>query len=188
MKYPVVIGLDLSLTSAGIAVASGDGTLLVDTIKSSGKRGATWLERSLRLGIMRNGILDVVEMYDPDLIVVETPSYGSNLPGKHDVSGLWWLVVNKLTAVYSMAFVVPKARAKYGTGNGNSPKDVVEAFVREVYTDLLPEHERFKNNDECDATLLAAMGMRHLGYRIEPHELHEDNLKAMENAAWPSTL
>jgi Holliday junction resolvasome RuvABC endonuclease subunit len=180
-----VTGLDLSLTSTGIAHFYGK-TLDLETIKSSGKRDATWGQRGFRLQIMAHEIIESVDMYGPDLVVIETPSYGSNMAGKHDVSGLWWMVTAPLLLDYRCAFVAPLARAKYGTGNGRSPKDVVEAFVHQTYTELIiREGGRFKNDDECDATLLAAMGMRWLGTPVEPHDLYETNLQAMEKVAWP---
>lgn len=177
------MGLDLSLTCSGLALI--DGPLLEDTWTetSKGKRGDTWRQRSNRLDDLGNRIIRWVVESEPDLVVVEAPSYGSQGGSTHDRSGLWWAVVQALyELVPQVGLVAPTARAKYGTGNGRAQKKEVHDTVKQTYghaADLA-----IKTNDEADAVLLAAMGARHLGQPIEPFEVPKSHLDAMDKVAW----
>lgn len=188
VKPLTVVGVDISMTSTGVATirVGRSKPLSVQTFKSAGKRLASWFSRRNRLYDLANRVVDAVNAEKPDLVVIEGPSYGSNLAGKHDISGLWWIISGPLMADYPVLIVAPKARAKYATGDGNAGKDVVRAHVTETYTDLL-DGLRFRNDDECDATALAAMGARIEGQPIE--DLHGKvltgaKLAAMDKVTW----
>lgn len=180
-----VIGLDLSLTSTGIAQWS-DRKLHIGNVKTKGKKDDTWGQRRNRLYGIFNEICDWVDLdgvADPDLVVVEGPSYGSQFGSPHDRSGLWWMVVDMLMGVdIPVAVVQPKTRAKYGSGKGGSQKDVVFAHAIERYTDILGE--RIPNDDVADAIILCAMGARQLGVPFD-NPLPEENLEAMDGVVWP---
>lgn len=186
-----VIGIDLSLTSTGLATVLSTGELVdIHNVKSSGKKGDTREQRSARLFGLANEITDYIDRWRPniDMVVIEAPSYGSRFGSAHDRSGLWWLVMMALDHDFGgvpVAQVSPQGRAKYGTGAGNSKKPVVYAAVKDRYTDLAPR--RIRNDDEADAILLAAIGARHLGYPIEPAGLPEANLAALTGVLWPRT-
>jgi len=178
---PFVVGIDLSLTGTGLADLDLDrGTFTnVDTYGTKGKRADKYKQRGDRLQTMAGYILTwaTAGVYGPELVVVEGPSIGSRGGSQFDRSGLWWLVVSQLQAEDIPVLVVPpKTRAKYATGNGNSGKDVVIAHVTEQYGHLYAD--RIKNDNECDAMVLAAMGARHLGFVIDD-DLPQVNVSAM---------
>ena len=75
--------------------------------------------------------------------------------------------------------VAPKARAKYATGNGNSDKAAVMAAARVTYP-----HVTFRNDNECDALILAAMGARAIARPIDDG-LPERHTNALRNVHWP---
>jgi crossover junction endodeoxyribonuclease RuvC len=170
LPYPLVMGLDLSLTSTGIAAFIGGEFASSHKIKAAAK------ERGLpRLRIIRDAIIRDVRT--ADLIVVEGPSYGSRGQGQHERAGLWWIVYDALEALKIPTAVAPPTTIKkYATGKGNSEKDRV---VGEAY-------KRFSkfggNNDEADALWMAAMGT---DYLIQESAVPEANRAALNGVAWP---
>jgi hypothetical protein len=123
---PVVLGLDLSLSSTGVAGNAGGGW--ADVIKPPAK-----LRGHERMAYIRGAILD---RYIPGvtLVAVEGPSYGNQgaqrQAGHHERAGLWWLLTHYLWAADVPTIVVPPASLKkYATGKGNAGKDDV---LREV--------------------------------------------------------
>ena len=185
MTGATVVGIDLSLTSTGLC-AIEDGTILeLHNVKSKGRKGDNLAQRRDRLYVIANEIVDWVEGDGADLVVIESPSFGSKFGSPHDRSGLWWIVVNALRAnECPVAEVAPQSRAKYGAGKGNAKKDVVFAHVLERYSDL--SSQRIANDDIADAVILAAMGSRHLGFPVE-EDMPEANLDAMGGAKWPTS-
>ena len=180
-----VVGLDLSLTSTGMARFAGGQLVEVANARSKGKRADSVYDRFLRLNRLENEVLTFAVDDLPDLVVVESPSFGSKGGSAHDRSGLWWQIVSGvLREGVALATVAPTTRAKYATGSGRADKDVVMAHVIERYVkDGTP---RIVNDDQADAVALAAMGCRWLGEPVEPEGfLPEENLKAMEGAHWP---
>lgn len=180
MSNAKVMGIDLSLTSTGIALAS-EGTIVgLTRIQTTGKRADTLVQRQNRLYGITMKIRDLVHTYSPDLVVIESPSYGSQHGSQHDRSGLWWLVVDRIISNGTLlATVTPNGRAKYATGKGNASKDAVLAAVVKRY----PEVE-VTGNDVADAVVLAAMGSRYLGYAGDCPP--QANLDAMVGASWPT--
>jgi crossover junction endodeoxyribonuclease RuvC len=185
-----VVGLDLSLTSTGVAVATENGAV-TDRITSQPARKVgkgdpplTLAERADRLDKLVPQITDYCSY--ADLVVIEGPSYGSTTPS-HDRSGLWWLVVDFLTPYTLVVEVPPSSRMKYATGKGQIDKDLVLSAVIRRYP-----HVDVNGNDEADALILAAMGARHLGHPLEtPLYANLDALPATHRAAmdavtWPN--
>lgn len=185
----IIVGLDLSLTSTGIATINTEtGQRTVERVTSKGKKDASLTDRQGRLHNLRLAIC--LKAADADLVVIEGPSFGqARQGGQHDRAGLWWIIVDWLSQPEDadgwgkrIVEVSPASRAKYGTGKGNGAKDAVLAAVVRRY----PEVE-VSGNDEADALLLAAMGARHLGAPIED-SLPQTHLAAMDNVAWPSEV
>jgi crossover junction endodeoxyribonuclease RuvC len=181
-----VIGLDLSLTSTGVAVATQDGAV-TDRITSKPVPNATLEDRDERLWGIRARVLDHAS--GADLIVVEGPSYGSTTGHQHDRAGLWWLVVDALLRRgQRIVEVPPSSRMKYATGRGNASKDDVLSAVIRRYP-----HIDVNGNDEADALILAAMGARWLGHPLEGQYhgtaapfLPQTHLAAMDAVHWPN--
>lgn len=177
-----VLGIDLSLTSTGLAVAEQGRIVSTYVIKSSGKKGDGLTEMNRRISEIVAGIRSIVDRTGPKFAVLEAPSFGSKFGSPDERAGLRWRVINLLVVrQIPIAEVSPRSRAKYGTGNGNSKKPEVHAAVKANYaTANLP----IKTNDEADAVILAAMGARHLGQPVEL-VLPDGALESMEKVAWP---
>jgi len=181
-----IIGLDLSLTSTGLAEVHDWSLANVHRLKTKGHRGMTVAETSARIAWLVDEIDAWVDGDDVDLAVIEAPSFGSKFGNPHERGGLWWSVAQRLVGrEIPVATVSPQGRAKYATGKGNSKKDVVEAAVRSAYTDVA--WPTGKCDDIADAVILAAMGARHLGEPIDPWvDSLPAQLAAMDGASWPS--
>lgn len=191
-----VVGLDLSLTSSGVAmVAPVDGlgltclplrvTSKAPTTARSASTGKptppTLGQRAARLERIADSVLSYC--IGADLVVVEQPAYSRTAGSMHDRSGLWWLVVSQLLRQsIPVAEVAPTARAKYATGNGGAGKDHVLASVVRRYADV-----EVSGNDEADALVLAAMGARHLGRPLE-ERIPATHLTAMTKVVWPQAV
>jgi crossover junction endodeoxyribonuclease RuvC len=185
----IVTGLDLSLTSTGVATINTiTGGVVVDRVTSTApdngrdtkgkKLPPRLVDRTARLHSLRMRIVDLAR--NADLVVVEGPSYGSTTGSQHDRSGLWWLVVHRLHVLDPKVAEVPPAnRMKYATGKARTDKDVVLAAVVRRYAEV-----EVTSNDEADALILAAMGARWLGSPIEA-SLPASHLQAMSGVRWP---
>jgi len=152
---PMVVGLDLSLTSTGWA--------RINTTTETGRITPKGTGHD-RLGHILEDIFRIV--FDADLITVEGPSFGSGQAirqnGHHERAGLWWLVTHHLWVVGVPFAVIPPATLKrYATGKGNATKDAVLAAAIRRYPQV-----GFDGNDQADALILAAMGADHLGQPI----------------------
>jgi crossover junction endodeoxyribonuclease RuvC len=183
-----VVGIDASLTGTAVVVIDHDeetGVMRIvssDLIETKGRKDASLAERWMRLQEIRSRVAKTafVDRVDPDLVVIEAPSYGSNHGHAHDRSGLWWQIVALFCSWgIPVAAVSPQGRAKYATGKGNAGKDVVLASVVRGYPDFAVD-----NNNVADAVALVAMGCRYLGFPIEEGELSQAKLDAMSGAAW----
>lgn len=169
-----VVGLDLSLTSTGCAwINVVDGAHHVEV-----ERWRPPSRGHLRLDYLMEQV--GLAVAGATLVVLEGPSFGSVGAGSHDRAGLWWLVAHHLwTRRLDYAVVPPMSRAMYGAGRGNAAKDDVLAAVIRRYPDV-----PVAGNDQADALILAAMGVRHLGHPLE-RELPQVNLRAMDKIVWP---
>jgi hypothetical protein len=166
-ENPRVIGLDLSLTSTGVA-------------------GADWTRRlktpdALRGHARLDWVLEEVDGLTAaaDLVVVEGPSFGSTGPGQHERGGLWWMATGRLRRGGRPYAVVPPSSLKlYATGKGSAGKDDV---LREI-TKRFPWFSG--GNDEADALGLVAMGRDRLGFPLV--DMPKLNRAALAKLAWPN--
>lgn len=180
----VVVGIDLSLTSTGLACVDDGAIVQTYNVKSKGHLKDSLALRGGRLQAIADEVVRWCSEGDCDLVVIESPSYGSQHGSQHDRSGLWWMVVSRLRKYGTpVATVSPQGRAKYGTGKGNSPKDEVLAAVIKRYPDV-----DITGNDIADACLLAAMGARYLGQPVKGERPSAASLAAMAGAAWPEVM
>ncbi len=158
-----VVGLDLSLTSTGVAVR--DGTWKVTSKPgengrdAKGKKRKPTLDQDIaRQEAIHEQVLGLVVRVSPDLMVVEAPSFGSEGGSAHERAGLWWGLVREVRRnVCPVLRATPGGIKKYATGRGKADKDeVLAAAIR-----------RFGwfsgGNDEADALWACAMGYDHLG-------------------------
>lgn len=152
------VGLDLSLTSSGLArITWGrDRTTVVETT-TRGESGVTTLvdpvARCEALHRLKTAIVDWA--YPADLVVVEAMVPNPVSTSINERAGLWYLVVSAL--VYRGVRVVelhPATLKRYATGGGGASKGAMKAAATEAWPDL-----RTRNDDERDALWLAAVGL-----------------------------
>lgn len=176
-----VVGIDPSLTRTGIAVKRDEVELpYTASIVSKGTKGDSWDTRSYRLTAIVDGILEHTEY--AGLVVMEGPSYASASTSVHDRAGLWWLVYRELRAQCSEVVVVsPAQRMMYATGKGRADKASVMAAAIRRYPQA-----PIGNDDEADAYLFLAMGLRILDRPID--DLPKTHLRALDKLAVPAHL
>jgi Holliday junction resolvasome RuvABC endonuclease subunit len=160
----LVVGIDLSLTATGVA-AFGEHTSapIVATVKTAADDN-TVFGFTRRCWQIAEGIADTVGHVAPDLVIIEGLSYHSKSSSIDKIHASWWIVQDALEVRGWPAAlkVTPNQRAKYATGKGNASKDSVLIETVKRYPDL-----NIRNNNEADAVILAAMGMRALGEAVE---------------------
>lgn len=182
MSHQATVGLDLSLTSTGIAI-SECGTITTHRVRSKGSKDATWEERCTRLQDLRQQIAHAIPTCS--LIMIEGPSYGSIGSGTHDRSGLWWLIYSQLTMNgCTIIPVSPAQRMKYATGKGggkDAGKDNVLAAAVKRYPNI-----DITGNDIADAVILMAIGCRLVGNPLE-QSLPKTHADALTKLALPTT-
>ncbi|MBA9003766.1 hypothetical protein [Thermomonospora cellulosilytica] len=174
-----VIGLDLSLTSTGLACHCG-----IHRIKSHPRLEITRFSRLriIALGVMHH-VLGSPEICTPgqraDLVVVEDLAL-SRSTGQHLTrAGLWHLVMNEVdNEGIPYVIVSPTSLKKYVTGRGNAGKDEVLAAAIRRWPDA-PIH----GNDEADAYALQAMGLDYLGH--PPAAMPQTHRAVLDAIHWP---
>jgi len=174
-ELPRVVGLDVSLTSTGLAwpdnrsIAHGVKGLTDPKVPAVERgKGLLALARHLLTLVMGNGfpVLVLVEDFPPGRTHFD-PERGY----------LWWALVNGLTARGVPVLVVtPATLKKYATGRGNAGKaEVADALVRR-----LPGFETKGNSDQCDAAWLCAIGCALLGQPLtDVPQVNRDALKVL---------
>lgn len=163
-----VVGLDLSLTSTGIALA--DGTTIAVKVRSKGTQRLRDIETRVLEACFAGGV-------SPELVVLE--GYAFNARSHAHALGELGGVVKLALADHSLPVAIcpPTSRAKMATGRGNSAKSaVVSAWS--VRTGVA-----YSTDDECDAAILRAMGLAHLG--CPELELPKLNLTSLDGVEWP---
>lgn len=161
-----VLGLDLSLTGTGWAVADQRGTIKVKP------KGCD------RLIQIRDTVMDLVRVWEVDLVVIEGYSFNSRFSQSHslgELGGVIRVALHETEVPY--VEVAPAGRARYATGLGNASKDRVVAAV--ASRTGIP----FTTSDECDAWILRAMALDHYGTPVvEMPGKHREALRAVD---WP---
>lgn len=171
---PRVIGLDLSLTSSGVASSLG----WTDTIRPKKIRG---LDR-LRM------ILSSVRAYTSgyDLVVIEGPSFGHTGFRQHEeLVALRWMIRDVVDRQQVPFVVVPPATLKlYATGRGNAKKNDMAQAMDKAYPGRTPGFLDGRRFDEADALALADMGAAYLTNA----SLTAAQQRAMATVQWPELL
>jgi len=163
-----VVGLDLSLTSTGVAIT--DGALLSTSLI---RTKATGVERLM-------GIRRLVYQFvnGAELVVME--GYAFNRGNQaHQIGELGGVVKVMLHEEGIPVVLVPPARLKmYATGKGNARKEhvLVSAVSRFSRT--------FDTTDEAEAWWLMAMALDHYGEPVIP--MPKANREVLDKIEWPS--
>lgn len=154
----LVVGLDLSLRSTGIAHATEAG-IVTDTLPGRGDGVA-------RLRRIAHAVREHART--ADLVVMEGPSFGSfgSSKGSHERAGLHWMVLERLHLENrTVVQVAPSVVKKYATGKGNAGKGAVVDAASRRY----PEVDTGGDDNQADALWLAALGLDHLtGAHVVP--------------------
>lgn len=155
-RLPRFAGLDLSLTSTGIALIDNGATTarICPPDDMRGHQRLHWIRAQIREHIP-----------DHTIVAVEGPSYGSKGGNAHERAGLWWMTTHMLwRRRIPHVVITPAQLKKYATGVGSGPKsgkDQVIIAVTRRYPDVT-----LGSNDEADALVLAAMTADHYGHPI----------------------
>lgn len=161
---PRVVGLDLSMTATGIARV--DGSTVTTASKAAGDRR----------------LLDIVAActaasLTADLVVIEDLPVNAKSAG---ITGMVHGAVRCDLMVRGVPYVLvtPASLKSYATGKGNSGKPVmaVAAFKRAGL--------EFKDDNQCDAWWLRAMGLDQLGAPVAA--LPASQRAAMSKVNWPA--
>jgi len=177
---PRVVGVDLSLTSTGVAVVERDGAVAVHRLQPKGMSGHERLR----------WIVEHVEalcspLFAPrdewaDVVVVEALFVGGKTQGSlGERFGLFWLLRDRLYSLGIPATTMePSQLKKYATGRGNAGKDEVLLGVARRYPDV-----EITGNDQADALALAAAARDHYGapLAVVP-QVHRE---ALAKVVWP---
>jgi len=144
-----IVGLDLSLTSTGVALDGG-------TFRIRPKNKGVERLRLIR-GELQSFLADMDAVECIDLVVIEGYSFGSRGRAVFNIGELGGVVRVMLhEESYDFVEVPPTSLKKFATGKGNAPKDAVLASaIRAGF--------RGDNNDEADAWWLWKMGYAILG-------------------------
>lgn len=173
----IVIGMDLSLTSSGFAVATNG------TITSSGIIPGKHVGIE-RLIWVRNRVCEKIDATKPDLIVFEDLAFSRNEAYAKEVAGAAWMIRAELFTDKKPYLLVGASQLKkFTTGHGNSKKEemLLACFKRWG-------HDK-RSNDEVDALALAHMGMAILGDEEPTIEPQREVLAAVKTKnAWLTTL
>lgn len=182
----IILGLDLSLTNAGIAILTDGRPTTLTSVGHGGKDGASHQNRSRRIVSQTRAIMQAIgpSLLNPariDLAVIEDQlEHGPMLPSALDRSALWWGVYSALDSKrIPVAIVNPGTLKKWATGKGNAKKPEVLAAAREWC--------RPRNHDEADAAWLALMGAVKLGdYPVVA--LTDWRINGLDAVKWPEVV
>ncbi len=165
-----VVGVDLSLTSTGIATPSN---VRVITPKNKGVP---------RLVQIRNELLEAIaeEATGNPLIVIEGYSFAQRNSNAHSLGELGGVVKTALyEAGMDWAIVPPTVRAKFATGRGNASKaEVVSAVSARTGITWTGKGA----DDKCDAWILREMGLQYLGQG--KREWPKAQMAALDSVEW----
>jgi crossover junction endodeoxyribonuclease RuvC len=178
----MVGGLDLSLTSTGIArisrgMAAGDRVDLF-TVTSTGHVGDSLTQRrSRQRHLVHEALWPLVGC---SIVVVEGPSYASKGGQNWDRAGLWWAAVSALLdRGFDVAIAPPTVVKKFAAGKGTADKPAVAVGMARLWLDVDAE-----NDGQWDALAMATMAAQHLGLDV-PSRAHHAGVLA--KVAWPDT-
>lgn len=164
---PRVIGLDLSLTSPGIAYPDGT-TARIRTKASDGDR---------RLVTIRREMEAAIGLYRPQLAVLEDLPVHAHSAG---ITGMVHGVVRALLADAGIprALIAPATLKAFAVDNGAASKaDMVLAASRAA-------GRLIDSDDEADAWWLRAAGLQHLGYPVV--DVTDKQAARLAKAKWPT--
>lgn len=195
-----VCGLDLSLTSAGIAILVDGKPKLITHVGHTGRDGDNWQHRSRRVRSQVRAVMAVLwrnctrPQLAPDglfapgalpvghinLAVIEGPlMHGPSQAYEFDRAALWHGVYGALEArKVPIAVVNPNTLKLWWTGDGSAPK------LRMLDTARARFREAVSSHDEADSLALACAGAFKLGDPI-PWTPAQRSIECLDRVDWP---
>jgi crossover junction endodeoxyribonuclease RuvC len=144
-----VIGLDLSLTSTGIALPKETKAIRPKT------KGV------VRLIYIRNEIMSELELVKNPLVIIEGYSFAQRNSQAHSLGELGGVIrVALAEADIPYTLVAPTQRAKFATGKGNAGKSEVVSAIS-ARTGIV--WSGVGADDKADAWILQEIGLTYLG-------------------------
>lgn len=163
-----ITGLDLSLTSTGVAVVD-DG--VAKTFRIRPKTTDTALKHD-RMEQIYQQVRTLC--CGSALVVLESPAFAAGGKSASALTGNWWVVSHVLWKCgLPMVAVPPPTLKVFATGKGNASKDEVLASTIHRYAHLTVNP--VTGNDEADALQLSAMGW----YRMSQGRLDMEPLVSL---------
>lgn len=163
-----IVGLDLSLTSTGVAM--DDGTFV---IASKEKGDARLDDISIR-------IISALAPHYGRYVVIEGYAFAKRTTHAFSQGELGGIVKRNLRE-YQIPYVLvpPTVRAKFATGRGNAGKSEV---VSAISAKLGQVFVGGGADDEVDAWVLREMGLQHFG--LSDLKWPAKNMEALEKVEW----
>lgn len=161
------LGIDLSLTSTGVAVVDIDtGETHTQRIRSRGSKDDRLPENITRINALVAEIMDACNAARPKIVVIESALFSThNDSSAHRRAGLWWAVVRELYAQgYFIVEVAPAQLKRYATGKGTASKTAMAHRAAAVFGEEVTECQ----DDRVDAAFLAVMGAHVYGGAVPP--------------------
>jgi Holliday junction resolvasome RuvABC endonuclease subunit len=181
VPIPHCIGIDPSLTGAGVASSHGWCETRGYVKTRSKDPGITQLPYPQRLAALVDLARGIVELVGrPDLVVMEAPAFSRSGGGAHERSWMWWELYRALTSRdVPVAVMSIQARLMYATGKGSGSKGaVIDAASRRW-----PQFDTGGNDNLADAVVFAMAGMDWLGHPLTV--MPTGHRKALDTVAWP---
>lgn len=172
-----IIGLDLSLTSTGVALPNGT-TYRIKTRSKDGDR---------RLLAIRHNIREALAAHRPHLAVVEDlPRHAKGAGIVAKVHGV--VVCELLDAGVPFAYVVPATLKKFASDNGNADKRrMADAAYLAAGVEFPGDlNARGEGGDMCDAWWLRAAGHDALGVPL--FTMPQAQRDALLKIEWPEAI
>lgn len=171
---PVILGLDPSLRATGLALPDGE----LVTIKTPSCATFDDKVERVRHIVGRVGVAAKIG----SLIVIEGPAYGMNNAATHELAGLWWALVVRLSEQGNqVAVLTPGQLKKFATGNGSAEKaDMRMALYKRAGLDIA-------DKDQVDAWWLREAGRNFLGHP-EALRMPAAQFGVLGGVTWPEGL
>lgn len=159
----LTIGLDLSLTSTGIAFVYDSGQVVAERCKTETKHGSDTSRRRMIADSVQSAM-----SAKPDIVVIESvpPAHGRSTAIPVSLAYIHGAVLDRLLG-YSVPvwWVAPKLLKQHATGDGTADKAAMIAAAQVVGYEG-------KNADEADAVHLGVFGLHLLGaLEPSPHQV-----------------
>lgn len=147
----IVIGIDQSFTCTGVVVMVGGEMVHWETIKVPGKNTDS-LATVGRAKEVSRLLMEVIERYSPDQVVLEGLSFGSRTNATRDLAQLQAIIISELFDYgVKPSIIPPTTLKKLASGSGTASKDemygALPADVQGVFGEVPKTKGRFDLSD-----------------------------------------